>query len=209
MMERQDFNNLRILQELHENNKLNQRALSKKLNISLGLTNAFIKRLVSKGYFKITTLPKSRMKYILTPKGIAEKTRLTYEYFIYSMQYYKMMRKKLRETFVELSRNRVNKIYFFGVSELAEIGFITIQETDIILAGVIDENLIGRDFMGHRVESLMYISDISKKEAVMITKMDSPIKAFKLLIANGIDKNQIIKPTIHEAILKIDVENHP
>ena len=51
----------------------NQRDLSKKMDISLGMTNMLIRRLVSKGYIRIRQLNKKKTQYILTPKGFTEK----------------------------------------------------------------------------------------------------------------------------------------
>ncbi|MBW2133565.1 MAG: winged helix-turn-helix transcriptional regulator [Deltaproteobacteria bacterium] len=76
-MDHRDLRTLKLLEEIEHNHAPSQRDLAKKLNISLGLVNAFVKRLAHKGYFKISTIPKNRVMYILTPKGMAEKTRLT------------------------------------------------------------------------------------------------------------------------------------
>src|SRR4030066_1064587 len=84
---------LRILDEISKESSVTQRTLSSKLDVALGLVNAYIKRLTKKGYIKITTIPKNRAKYILTPKGFTEKVRLTYEY----MQYSKIGRASCRE----------------------------------------------------------------------------------------------------------------
>ena len=85
-MHEKDLRTLRILEEIDRKRSPSQRYLAKKLNISLGLVNSFLKRLAQKGYFKITNIPKNRVKYILTSKGAFEKTRLTYEYIHYSFQ---------------------------------------------------------------------------------------------------------------------------
>ena len=78
-----------VLQEVEQNPILTQRALSQKLGVALGLTNLYLKRLVRKGHIKITTFPKNRIRYLLTPRGIKEKSRLTYEYLQYSLTYYR------------------------------------------------------------------------------------------------------------------------
>ena len=101
-MDNQDIRTLKILEEIDNDHSTTQRDLSKKLNISLGLVNSFVKRLAHKGYFKITTIPKNRVKYILTPKGVAEKARLTYQYIQYSFEFYKEAREKLRKLFEDL-----------------------------------------------------------------------------------------------------------
>jgi DNA-binding MarR family transcriptional regulator len=73
-MDIKEIRTLKILQEFDAKDPPSQRYLSNKLNISLGLVNAFIKRLTQKGYFKLTTIPRNRVKYILTPKGVLEKS---------------------------------------------------------------------------------------------------------------------------------------
>jgi len=83
-MDHKDIRTLKLLEEIEENHVQSQRELAKKLNISLGLVNSFIKRLAHKGFFKITTIPKNRVKYILTPEGAVEKTRLAYKYIQHS-----------------------------------------------------------------------------------------------------------------------------
>ena len=120
-MDQNELKTLRLLEVLEENETKSQRDLSTTLNMSLGLVNAFIKRLYNKGYFKIKNLPRNRVKYILTPKGVAEKSRLTYRYIMLSISFYRDARKKLESVFSELDRSNIRRIAFFGVSELAEI----------------------------------------------------------------------------------------
>jgi len=75
-MDPQDLRSLQILEEIGNTHSPSQRYLARKLNISLGLANSFIKRLAKKGYVKITTIPRNRVKYMLTPQGFAEKVDL-------------------------------------------------------------------------------------------------------------------------------------
>ncbi|MDF1593886.1 MAG: winged helix-turn-helix transcriptional regulator, partial [Desulfobacterales bacterium] len=138
-MDNQDIRTLKILEEIDNDHVPSQRDLAKKLNVSLGLVNSFIKRLAHKGYFKITTIPKNRARYILTPKGAAEKSRLTYEYIRYSFQFYKASRKKLQKIFKTLEKENVQNIVFYGVSDLTEIAFISLQETSLQLIAVVDD----------------------------------------------------------------------
>jgi DNA-binding MarR family transcriptional regulator len=87
-----------LLSELERDGNVTQRTLATKLGVALGLTNLYIKRLARKGFIKITTIPPHRIKYILTPQGFAEKSRLTYQYMQYSLSYYRDIRDRLRKT---------------------------------------------------------------------------------------------------------------
>ena len=68
---------LRLLEEIEKaaGSHLIQPLLSKQVDTAVGVVNLYTRRLVGKGYAKTTTLPRSRVRYLLTPRGIAEKTR--------------------------------------------------------------------------------------------------------------------------------------
>jgi DNA-binding Lrp family transcriptional regulator len=190
-MEQEEIKILKILEALEEDPSQSQRELSRKLKVSLGLVNAFTKRLTKKGYFKITTLPRNRINYLLTPKGIAEKTRLTYQYIVFSIQYYKNTREKLKAIFEKLYDQNKKRIYFLGVSELTEIAYITLQETDLILAGIIDNELAGNEFMGILIEDPSALNEFSFKDKILITKLDD-LKISELLVINRIKSEDVI-----------------
>src|SRR5437016_14482533 len=83
-MERSAERELEILRAIGEGAPLTQRALAERLGVALGLTNLYLKRLAKKGYIKIAEFPKKpaarkRLRYVLTPTGIREKTRLRSE----------------------------------------------------------------------------------------------------------------------------------
>lgn len=143
----------RILAAVESSPPPSQREIAQKLGISLGLANSFIKRLAKKGYFKITTIPKNRVNYILTPKGAAEKARLTYEYIRHSFRYYRDIRSHIKDLFAELEHRREMGVVFYGVSELAEIAFVTLQETRLHLVAIVDDKLAGEGFFKHTVQS--------------------------------------------------------
>lgn len=114
--------------------------LAQKLAIALGLTNLYLKRLAREGYIKVTTIPPNRIKYLLTPKGIAEKTRLTYAYMEYSLQLYRQTRVALRESLIPLAQAGHRRVVLCGTGEMAELAYLTLRELGLELAGVVDED---------------------------------------------------------------------
>src|SRR5437016_8459944 len=102
-MDIQDQRDLQLLNEVEQNAAVTQRSLAKKLGVALGLTNLYLKRLARKGYIKITTIPRNRIKYLLTPRGMAEKSRLTFLYMQYSLSYYRDIRQRLKDVLSGLS----------------------------------------------------------------------------------------------------------
>ncbi|MBI9074374.1 MAG: winged helix-turn-helix transcriptional regulator [Desulfatibacillum sp.] len=159
-MDTRDIRTLKILEEIENGQAPSQRDLASTLNISLGLVNSFIKRLTQKGYFKVTTIPRNRVKYILTPKGAAEKARLTYEFIQYSFQFYKRVRENTGMYFKELENVGVGSIVFCGAGELAEIAYVSLQETSISLVCVLDDQWPKNRFLGVPVRPVREASEV-------------------------------------------------
>lgn len=90
---------LQLIKEIDSNSSLNQRLLSQKLNISLGKTNYLLKELIKKGIVKIKSFSKNpkkakKLKYILTPKGIEQKMKLTYYFLQVKEKEYNRLKKE-------------------------------------------------------------------------------------------------------------------
>ena len=190
-MDTQDIRTLKLLEEIDNDHTPSQRDLSRKLNISLGLVNSFIKRLANKGYFKITNIPKNRVKYILTPKGAAEKTRLTYKYIQYSYEFYRKARGKLRKLFKDLVAQGVKDVVFYGVSDIAEIAYISLQEADIKMIAIVDEKKAGKIFLGNVVKSPEVLESILF-DRILITFMEKEDYTLNRLCEKGIARKKIV-----------------
>lgn len=184
LMDHQDIRTLKLLEELEKENSPSQRVLAKKMGVSLGLVNSFIKRLAAKGYFKATHIPKNRIRYILTPKGAAEKTRLTYQYIQYSYQYYRESRRKLSQMFRKLAGTGAQSVVFCGVSDLTEIAFLSLQETNIHLTAIVDENRMGESFLGYRVLGIGDLADLTF-DKILITVLQNSEEIEKKIIQTG------------------------
>ena len=91
-----DERELRIIEEISQNQNLTQRKISHKLGLSLGMTNIILKRLASKGYIKVKGLNRRKVQYILSPKGFAEKTKKSYRYFLKTIHSLQEMKKKIQ-----------------------------------------------------------------------------------------------------------------
>jgi DNA-binding MarR family transcriptional regulator len=168
-MNPQDIRTLKILEAIDGEDAPSQRDMAESLNVSLGLINSFIRRLAKKGYFKVTHLPRNRVRYILTPKGMAEKTRLTYAYIQYSYRFYRDARHRTRKLFRELEAQGSHRVAFFGGGDLAEIAYISLQESDLAFAGIGDFSGNGDFFFGHRILGLDELLDTAF-DALILTK---------------------------------------
>ena len=191
-MDPKDIRTLKILEKFDKDNTSSQRDIAQELNISLGLVNSFIKRLAKKGYFKITHLPKNRLRYIMTPKGVTEKSRLTYEYIQYSYNFYKNARQKLRDLYSDLERKGLKRIVFYGASDLAEIAYLSLQETNLELVAVVDDEKVGKKFMRFAVAGPVILGSVAH-DVILITSINSTQIILRNIAAMGISPQDVVQ----------------
>ena len=189
-MDKEDLNILRLMGEIDRNGNYTQRELSHRLNLSLGLVNTFLKRLVNKGYFKVKTMPRNRVKYFLTPEGLARKSKLTVEYLRYSVNFYRDIKKLLLNKYRELEENNVNSVLFYGAGEVAELAYLYLQLTSIQLAGIIDDEMKGKNFFGLRIGEPDRIDQMDW-DMVLLTRLEDTDEDIKDLLERGIDPERI------------------
>jgi len=191
-MDPKDIRTLKILEKVENNQSTSQRDLASELNISLGLVNSFIKRLVKKGFVKIATIPKRRIKYIITPRGAAEKSRLTYLYIQQSYHFYKEARKKLRNLYAELEYQGIANLVFYGAGDLAEIAYISLQQTSMKLIAIIDDEKTDIRFMKIPVMDPAHLDTISF-DRIIVTAVNSRSAILKRLAQRGIPPDLVIQ----------------
>ena len=189
-MDKEDLQTLRLMDEIGHNGIHSQRELSQRLNISLGLVNTFLRRLVNKGYFKVTTMPRNRVKYFLTPEGLARKAKLTAEYLSYSVHFYRDIKDLLLDKYADMEKNQVRSVLFFGAGEVADLAYLYLQLTTLRLAGIIDESRKGRNFFGREIDGL----DATRQagwDMILVTRPDHIDKAIDTLTEAGVERNRI------------------
>ncbi len=184
------YRSLQILDELSVNDSLTQRDLSSRLGIALGLVNSYIKNLVAKGFITIKTIPPKRYAYYLTPKGFTEKTRLTYHLLQDYTRIYREARTSFNKLFQDLEKKGVQKIIFAGADEVAEIAYITLQETGLKLVSVVDDKKIGEMFFSKAIRPLKDIADLDY-DIVVVTSYLNRKAIYQELIFAKIDKKDI------------------
>jgi DNA-binding MarR family transcriptional regulator len=194
-MERQVERDLEILTAIEEGKPLTQRVLAKRLGVALGLANLYLKRLARKGYIKIVEFPRKpaarkRLRYLLTPRGMAEKTRLTYEHMAYSLSLYRRARVHLRESLGRLSESGAKRIALYGVGEAAELAYLTLKELGLEPTGVFAQRQDGH-FLGLPVRAL---GDLEKDEfdVVIVATFNRPEQPVEELMRQGVSGERIL-----------------
>ncbi|MCS7214797.1 MAG: winged helix-turn-helix transcriptional regulator [Thermodesulfovibrio sp.] len=169
---------LKILEHIDQDPSITQRDLTAKLGIALGLTNTYIKRLSKKGYIKIKNLTGKRIMYILTPKGLIEKTRLTCNYMARSFNYFKEIKGKIDKTYSAIVSSGEKNILLWGSEELAELCYIASKGLPVKIVGVVSFN--GRKkFFNCKVYSKDNIKNIKFDAIVVATFEEREIAELK------------------------------
>lgn len=104
-----------ILSQLEKNELLPQREIANITGLSLGTVNLLLKKMARKGLVKVERLNKRNLRYILTPRGMAEKSRLAYSYARRSYRLINMVITAVQQLVKEEQKARpVEKVIFFG-----------------------------------------------------------------------------------------------
>jgi len=100
----------RLLKVLSQDPNLGQRDMAKRMGISLGKVNYCVSELASKGWIKITRFKSAKKKipytYMLTPKGLEEKGRLTLRFLKRKLSEYEEIKRQITELTIEVENNK-------------------------------------------------------------------------------------------------------
>ena len=173
---------LRFLEELEKNPIISQRELSHKFGIALGVTNACLKRMARKGWIQIRGLNHRKIGYYLTPRGFSEKAKLTFHQISFIVQHYSELKKIISQRYLEMQRDGMKRIAFYGVSEEMEVAYVTLQGVNLQLVGIVedDEKCKPQIIFGFELEPVSRIQEI-KPDCILITTLaDSELKKHRL-----------------------------
>lgn len=138
---------LDILEHVEKTSRLSNRLVAAKLGVSIKLAHQILKRMVKKGLLHVKVIHKRRWDYFLTPRGIARKSRLTIEFFEFSLHFYREARRLSSRVCCGLSERGASRVGFLGAGDLAEIVYLGVQEWGLDLVAVYDDDQEGGDFM--------------------------------------------------------------
>jgi DNA-binding MarR family transcriptional regulator len=153
-MDAHAYYSYKLLEHLEETPNLTNRIASAKLGVSVKLTHAVMRKLLKKGWIHATKRDGRSFFYFLTPKGIAEKARLTYEFLEFTKQFYQQARRRSSEVCQQLALSGVRHVALLGSGDLAEITYLGISEHHLRLMSVFDIDSAGSSFMGAPVQSV-------------------------------------------------------
>jgi predicted transcriptional regulator len=187
-MDLEAHRDLKLLEAVHEDSRVTQRSLASKLGIALGLANIYLKRLMHKGYIKCVNVQPNRLSYLITPRGIAEKARLTYEFMDYSLHLYKEVRQHLRAVLQECAAAD-RRVAIYGRGEPAELAYLSLKESGLEPVAVFDAEG-GGEFLGMPVLPITDHEQVSYDLMILAT-LEKPGQHLAALTRLGVPQDKV------------------
>jgi len=122
-----------LLNEIAQDPLVTQAGLSARLGIAVGSVNWYIKRLIQRGWIKVSHLDRTRLKYDLTNKGMQVFTQRAVLYARDSLKVYRELRNRAIEVVDELKHQGVSEVYLPQNDEMMDIMRLTCIENGIAL----------------------------------------------------------------------------
>lgn len=138
-----------LLNEIAQDSLVTQASLSSRLGIAVGSVNWYIKRLIHRGWIKVSHLDRTRLKYDLTPEGMSIFTQRALFYARDSLKVYGNFRQKAKAFVSELKRQGIDQAYIDGEDELIDILRLTCIESGIQLLDMPNSivlKVVGQDY---------------------------------------------------------------
>lgn len=120
-----------LIHEISRSPAKNQRELSSRAGLSLGMTNLLLKRLVRKGYLKVKQLDWNKTQYLLTLKGSMEKARKSYAYALYTLEQARKITRAIQEAVIAEYREGNRRATVVAWPETAAIIRRALAEKDL------------------------------------------------------------------------------
>jgi len=147
--ETHDARELKLLEHIEENPDVNQATLAGKLDIAVSTVNWHIKRMAEKGYIKLKRAERKKLRYIITPEGLAFRAHLTVKYIENSMMLFRRTRNRVIDILAELRVAGYERVRISGDGELAEVIQLTCLEQGVTISS--DPKLPAIEIRGWKV----------------------------------------------------------
>ena len=122
---------LTLLEKIENDPDVNQSTLATQLGVAVGTVNWHLKRLIAKGYVKVKRAERKKLRYIITPEGIALRARLAVDYVEKSFSLYRKTRQRVREYISEVQSAGYDRLRIIGKGDVADICRLTCLEQGI------------------------------------------------------------------------------
>ncbi len=138
----QTIRDLNLLEHIERDPDITQASLAAKLGVAVGTVNWHLKRLIIKGYIKAKRAERKKLRYIITPQGIALRARLTVAYVENSMMLYRRIRQQASEALSVAQKNGHKTVAIIGQGDIADVCRLTCLEQGFSVVEGLEETSV-------------------------------------------------------------------
>lgn len=140
-----------LLDEIAQDSLVTQAGLSERLGIAVGSVNWYVKRLVQRGWVKVSHMDRTRLKYDLTPEGVRIFRQRALLYARDSLKVYGTLRDKAKVLVKELRDRGVEKVYLDGNDEMMDILRLTCIEAGLNISNTPVSIVLSEDGQDYKI----------------------------------------------------------
>jgi len=149
----EELRELTLLEKIENDPDVNQSVLATQLGVAVGTVNWHLKRLIAKGYVKAMRAERKKLRYIITPEGIALRARLAVDYVERSFSIYRKTRQRVKEHLAKVQDAGYDRVRILGKGDVVDICRLTCIEQGVVVAN--DKNIPALLVDGFKVQLQM------------------------------------------------------
>ena len=127
----EELRELTLLEQIESDPDVNQSTLATQLGVAVGTVNWHIKRLIAKGALKVSRAERKKLRYIITPEGLALRARLAVNYVENSFSVYRRTRQRVKDHLAKVRKSGFDRVRITGSGDVADICKLTCMEQGI------------------------------------------------------------------------------
>jgi DNA-binding MarR family transcriptional regulator len=120
-----------LLEQIDADPDVSQASLATRLGVAVGTVNFLLKRLIAKGYVKVKRAERRKLRYIITPEGIAFRAHLTVDYINQTMLLYRNTRQRVGDLLIKVKAGGFERVQIQGDGDIADICRLTCLEQGV------------------------------------------------------------------------------
>ena len=122
-----------ILEQIEKDPDATQANLAAQMGVAVATINWHLKRLIAKGYVKARRVGRRKLRYIITPEGLALRAHLTFDYIQTSFHLFRLIRQRMQDAIVQVQQAGYDRICLEGDGDIAEVCRLTCLENGIAI----------------------------------------------------------------------------
>jgi len=126
-----ELRELSLLEQIESDPDVNQSALATQLGVAVGTVNWHLKRLIAKGAVKVSRAERKKLRYIITPEGLALRARLAVDYVERSFSVYRRTRQRVKDYLIKVRHAGYDRVRIVGAGDVADICKLTCIEQGV------------------------------------------------------------------------------